>query len=189
MFPKIAPFLGLALSLACVAGGASAAPYMVQFVGGEYPIAISCPSAPATPCDLSTDANLEVAISGVKANFTVTVVGDPAATQTFTLPDYLAPTGVEPGGSPYFSGSNLTNASWDTTADPYVVFWSAEDGGGITIADMSNDNGSTLIKLFASQQTTGSPFIMTPEPMTWSLMLVGAALTGGALRRLRARAA
>jgi hypothetical protein len=189
MRSTIATCVGLALSLACAAGSAAAMPYMVQFTAGSYPIADSCPSAPSTPCVLTTDANLQVAISGVTADFTVTVGSNTVA--TFTLPDYLAPTGVEPGRSPYFSGSNLTDTSWDKTTYPYVVFWSPADGGGITIGESPDDNTGTLVTLFNSEQTTGASYTLsgTPEPMTWSLMIVGTGLTGVALRRRRARTA
>jgi hypothetical protein len=179
--------IGATLALA---GSASASPYMVQFTGGVYPIAVSCPGA-ALPCDQSTNATLTVTVSGPQANFVVDVTGDQSATLSFDLPDYLAPTGVEPGGSPYFTMPNLTAATWDTATYPYVTIWSPADGGGISVAGTPDDSGDVLLALFESEQTTSSPFTLTgtPEPATWAMLIVGAGMTGATLRRRRMRLA
>jgi hypothetical protein len=104
--------------------------------------------------------------------------------------------GVEVGGSPYFKGSDLTNASWDTSVYPYVTFWSNQDGAGISVGSLPDDSVADNIYFidFGSEQyfLEGSPSIFTlssPEPATWAMLLLGVAATGAGVRRRRARTA
>jgi PEP-CTERM motif len=164
--------------------GAVAAPVGgVTFAPGVFAFATTCPNAPATPCDGASNATITVTVAGSQASFVVDVPSAPADDVSFTLPDYDVPTGVEPGGSPYFSGPTLTDATWDTTVYPYVIFWSAIDGGALNIA-AGPDGADSLITLFASNQTITPVFSgLLPEPGTWTILLAGFALAGAFLRR------
>lgn len=183
-----------------LASAAIASNYKVTFAQSlTLPLADMCPMH-SVPCMESTDSTLTVLDVGGVAEFTgsVTLPGPPSTTVnvSFDLPDVDAPLGVEVGGSPYFKGSDLTNASWDTSLYPYVTFWSNQDGAGISIGSLPDDNLADNVYFtdFGSEQyfLEGSPSIFTlssPEPATWAMLLLGVAATGAGVRRRRARTA
>jgi hypothetical protein len=169
----------------------------VQWSAGTYLIAQTCPNS-VIPCGAQEDASLKVTISGPTVSFTVTDLDNSSEDATFTLPNYEIPAGVITGDSPYFSVLpdskgvvTLQNANWDTTAYPYVTFYSAANGGGLTIGSAEDGTPPNLTVLFNSAQTTGSPYalVTVPEPEAWSLMLVGVGFSGAVLRRRKAPAA
>jgi hypothetical protein len=186
--------LGAASALLLSAAPAFAVRIGVEWTAGTYLIAQTCLGG-NPPCLSPDDASLKVTIAGPTVSFTVTDFDDASENATFTLPNYEVPAGVITGDSPYFSVLpdsdgvvTLQNADWDTTAYPYVTFYSAANGGGLTIGSAEDGTPPNLTVLFNSAQTTGSPYALlpVPEPYDWSLMLVGVGFSGAALRRRRA---
>jgi hypothetical protein len=177
-------------TLSLGAGAAHASYTAIEFLPAAYQIidadVVGCPNASA-PCEASPDTILSVSIVGPMADFGISDQDNPSWNFSFSLPDYLAPTGFEPGGSPYYEGPHLA-APWDTTIFPYVTFWSAVDGGAITIGSTPNESGPDLVDFFASAADPEPDFalVSVPEPDAWVLILLGAGLCGAGLRRRRA---
>jgi hypothetical protein len=190
-----------AVSALALSSAAFASNYQVTFAQNlTIPLADMCPMA-SVPCLENTDSSLSVVVVNGVAEFTgsLDLPGPPATTLnvSFDLPDIYAPSGVEAGDSPYFTGAGLTNASWDTSMYPYVTFWSNEDGAGISIGSQPGDGPTDNVYFtdFGSEQSylEGSPSLFTltgtPEPASWAMLLVGATATGAGVRRRRAKTA
>jgi hypothetical protein len=170
--------------LALCASGAHATGDILSFTPGAYYYADDCPGA-TTPCAGASNVTVTLTISGSEATFVIDAPLDPTYNVTFSLPNFLTPTGYEPGASPYYSGPALVTSSWDTTAYPYVIFWSSVDGGAFNIS-ASPDGSDSLVTLFQSVGTVGPSIAsLVPEPAAWSMMVLGFGLSGALLRRRR----
>jgi hypothetical protein len=125
---------------------------------------------------------LVVTLSGGTADFTLSGTDN----ATFTVPNNSTPSGG--GSSPYYliTGSSIT-ASWDTTAYPYLTFWSTGADGGVTAGSVPGDSGTNDFNTFQSTDGTGQVFTATgvPEPGTWTLILIAFSGVGAGLRAAR----
>ncbi len=168
--------LGL-LALASAAAGS----VEIRFTPGVYYLDDYVPGAPVGP---PTDT-LTVGVSGGVASFTLSGTDD----ATFSVPDPSVPTGtdIDDDGlfNPYYQiqGSAIS-ASWDTSVYPWLTFWSAGIGGGVTAGSIPGDLGVNLFDTSGSTIGPSQVFVV-PEPGTWTLMLTGLAGTGAAGRRRR----
>jgi hypothetical protein len=71
------------------------------------------------------------------------------------------------------------------TSAPYASFDNSAGGSGIVLTVLSavGVNGAYLT---ASGNEIGSPASVVPEPGTWAMLLAGAGIVAGAVRRRRA---
>jgi hypothetical protein len=174
--------LTAAFGLCAGAVAAAGTPGAIRFLPGVYELDDYVPNAPVGP---PTDT-LTVTVSGGVAHFTLT--GTDSA--TFSVPDPSTPTGtdIDDDGlfNPYyFIPTSAISASWDTTAYPWLTFWSAGIGGGVTAGSIPGDFGSNLFD--TSGSTIGpSQVFAVPEPTTWALLVTGLAGFGGVARARRA---
>jgi hypothetical protein len=170
-----AAIAGLAIALAAPAARAET----VNFIPGTYYLADGYLDVPVD--------TLVVTVGGGTASFTLSG----ADTATFTVPDGVTPTGEDLAGygAPYYyiPTSGVT-ASWDTSAYPYLTFWSNFEDGGLTAGSVPGDLGFNYIDLFESDVGSGQVFTVSgiPEPATWATMLVGLGAVGALSRRRRA---
>jgi hypothetical protein len=85
------------------------------------------------------------------------------------------------------AGVAVTGVSFGTspTSAPYASFDNSAGGSGIVLTVLSavGVNGAYLT---ASGNEIGSPASVVPEPGTWAMLLAGAGIVAGAVRRRRA---
>jgi hypothetical protein len=142
----------------------------VIFDPGTYNLAESYLGSPVD--------TLSISIVGGIADFVLT--GQDTA--TFSVTNDSTPAGG--GSNPYFT---TFTGSWDTTAYPYLTFWSTGSLGGVTAGSVAGDSGANFFNLFQSTSGTGQVFTLSgvPEPATWAMLLVGFAALGFAGLRSR----
>lgn len=179
-----------------VSTGASAQQTNVDFIPGTYALAETCPNygdVPLSPCDAPETYAMVITAQGSLVNVAITGLtpGDQGQDASFTVPNDSPPAGFEPGGSPYFTvyNNDVTNASWDTAAYPYITFWSTIDGAGIGIGDSPSGDGNNLTNLFEASQTADEFVLGVPEPESWALMIMGFGMIGLTARRRSGRTA
>ncbi len=174
----------VAAAAVCLLASATAAPtgaVEIRFAPGVYDLEDYVEGAPVGP---PTDI-LTVVVSGGVASFTLSGADD----ATFSVPDPSTPTGtdIDDDGlfNPYYEipGSAIS-ASWDTSVYPWLTFWSAGIGGGVTAGSIPGDFGANVFD--TSGSTIGPSQVFTvPEPGIWMLMLTGLAGIGVVGRRRR----
>lgn len=163
------------LAAAMIGAGVANASSTVTFNPGTYYLAYTDFGSPVD--------TLVVSISGGNADFTLSGSDN----ETFTVPNNSVPDLVLPGPNPVYDVSSLPSYSWDSSAYPYLTFYTNSNGGGMTIGSQPSDVGSNLVNLFQSSDGTGQVFSISgvPEPATWLMMLAGLGLAGAALRSRR----
>jgi hypothetical protein len=152
---------------------------VIHFLPGTYDLDDYVSGAPPTaPTD-----TLVVTVTGGIASFALS--GTDAA--SFSVPDDSSPTGTDIDNDgvfdPYYliPGSAIS-ASWDTSLYPYLTFWSADIGGGVTAGSIPGDLG---VNQFDTSGSTSGPsqIFAVPEAGAWTMMVIGVTAVGAAVRR------
>ncbi len=155
-------------------GGAGAT--VVTFDPGTYHLATTFPfDAP--------DDTLVVSVSAGVASFTLSG----AESATFSVENDVAPSGFihYTADDPYYTGAAILSASWDTSTEPYLIFFADNDAGGV--AASSDTYGDPPLAFSTDESNSGIGQVFTlgasvPEPGAWAMILLGVAGVGAVLR-------